>query len=265
MTWGELRQRLSVSDAPHTPRELSGVPFDLQLQRTVRRRPNEDSRVIEGLPQQPPPPWARALAAEALSPDGLYQFLKRWGPQLHPERESVMRADHLVASSHRSKSAAGRRANDHLLAHWFPAPNDARGLKASLLAPGQARDGGRLWLDETALLAGLLAAPSLDAFSPDDLALTPRLSAILTTTPGALIVLGKPLEHTPTPLGKAVVDEVLSRLTAEQIAGLVKAAPEIMVRLSRDSNRPPARPFGRPLMKSKPGRPSVACAARPGA
>lgn len=231
LTWGDLREKLSVTDAPVTPRELAGVPFDLQLQRTIRRRSDEQARVIEGLPQRPPPAWARALGSEALEPNGLGAFLKRWGPTVPAERESVMRLALLwhIATQPQASPPADLLISQ--LARWLPSALHGRELKNELLVPRPEPRKEHHRIQEAELLAGLLRAPSLEPFAAEHLALASRLKAVLTARPAALKDLGGPLATTRTPAGTAAVEQLLSTLTAKQIAALVAAAPDEMIQL----------------------------------
>jgi hypothetical protein len=227
--WPELRRTISVADAPQTPRELPDGPFDLQLQRGVRRAAASEARVIDRLPAAKPPRWAEALADEAFAPAGLTAFLSAYGPEFPARRDSVVPVVRIWLA-HQASDA------DQVLATLLaalPEASDGRQLKRDLLAPKRTPSGCSGRLAEPSLLGTLIANEDPAGLLQEDLRIADRVRTLLSKSPAELSPLLDAMPKKDSPAATEAMDAVVASLSPPFVKRLLRSDPEGLQRLVR--------------------------------
>lgn len=226
--WPALRRVMSLADAPHAIRELPDRPFDLQLQSSARRVPGAEERLIDGLLEREPPRWARALAAEALEPDGLVRFLAAYGPELPAQRDCVAPLARLWLAW--EDSDPGQLLA--ILQNSLPDSAEGGAIKLALLDPAKRPVGCSAAISEQALLAVLVKEDDLPGIDLRDLRISERVTDLLNSAPEALEVILEAMPSNSTPAGSLVLD-ALSAAEDKAVLEWFRADPAGLPKLLR--------------------------------
>lgn len=227
--WPELRGRLALTDAPYATRQLPTAAFDLQLQQTARRHADEPHRVLEGLPSRKPPSWAEELAADALTPGGLSQFLTAYGPDLSAHRDSVLP---LTRTWMAFSDADGDGLLDQL-EHDLGQDRQVRRLKRELLRPGVTPQGCPGPLPDGALLIALVARVAMPGVTAEELQLDARISSLLDTDLPEVSRLVAAIPARPGKPASEVLNALAANLDSKRLKGWLASDPQALLALLR--------------------------------
>jgi hypothetical protein len=230
--WPTLRGHVSFIDAPRTPRRLGDDAFDLQLHQAIRvGKPEDDARVLSGIPKAKPPSWALDLVTESTKPDGLTVFLAAYGSDLGADRGVLPAVVEIYTASVAPRPGAGvAQSLADRLGSAFPDPASALRLKKELL--GAARRG--MPVTETDRLTALVNTREFAAFDSEDLEIGPRALASLTGRSVAdLAEVLTSITDPKQPLAHEFVAAVSEAINQTQMRKLATVAPEAALSLVR--------------------------------
>jgi GTPase-associated protein 1, N-terminal domain type 1 len=237
--WGSLRAVTSFTDAPSTPRRLDDrIPYDLQLQGSHRAQQREQGeRVVSGVPSEPPPSWAAAVARDLQEPGALGCFLAAYGPEAGGERSALSALsviwEHAVAEAD-AKSIGAAIA---ILVELFPAVAAGERLKHDLLAPRSQLLGTSASISDATILTALLRSGGLRHLPLDAVEVPKRVRAVLRNDPSLVASILSAIESEPGPLGEEILNALadapaksLERWLGadpDSLAGVLSKRPEV--------------------------------------
>ena len=227
--WPELRERVALTDAPYATRQLPTADFDLQLQQTARRHADEPHRVLEGIPSRKAPRWAEKLAADALVPGGLSQFLAAYGPDLPAHRDSVLP----LTRTWMALSDANADALLDQLETTFGQDPSAHRLKRELLRPDATPRGCPRPVPDDALLIALVGRSAMPGVSAEDLQLDARIRGLLDGDPSEVSRLVTAIPARPGKPASLVLDALSANLDSHRLKRWLASDPKALLALLR--------------------------------
>lgn len=192
--WPTLSAKLTCGEAASVPRHLGSRPFELTL--TGRRGMSaltrglvEPPRLMPALTKVEPPQWAVLLASDAYRPDGLTDFLRRFGPAANADRAAVKPLAQVYTQlSGETGLVEALPGVLKVLASAFSRRSDMAELKVAIFGAPQDR---RLTsgLRETDILAILARDPHARCLSTVDLQLAERAAALASSSSDEAVAL----------------------------------------------------------------------------
>jgi hypothetical protein len=237
--WGSLRAVTSFTDAPNTPRRLGDrIPYDLQLHGSRRaQQRSEGERVVSGVPSEPSPGWAAAVARDLQEPGGLGSFLAAYGPEAGEERPALAALSTVWEHASTDADSENIAAAIAIVSELFPTVEAGGRLKHDLLAPRAHLLGTSAPVPDATILTALLLSGGLSHLPLDVVEVQKRVRAVLredaSRVAGILSAIGSDSE----PLGEEIFDALASAPAKslerwlgrdpDALAGVLARRPEV--------------------------------------